>query len=99
MSDEPYDQDDQPVDGGLRAAPDPRPRATVGELQDMVDDMIAHLEAAKSMPLSSNVLVDRESFLDMLYRLRAELPDELRAAPLLELRAPTVCSIPFVVRR
>jgi cell division septum initiation protein DivIVA len=46
----------------------------------MVDDMIAHLEAAKSMPLSSNVLVDRESFLDLLYRLRSELPDELRAA-------------------
>jgi ATP-dependent Clp protease ATP-binding subunit ClpA len=82
MSDDPYDyEDDRPAtDPGPHAVPDPRPRATVGELQDMVDDMIAHMEAAKSMPLSSNVLVDRESFLDMLYRLRAELPDELRAA-------------------
>jgi hypothetical protein len=82
MSDEPYDYEDDrtPSDPGPQAVPDARPRATVGELQDMVDDMIAHMEAAKSMPLSSNVLVDRESFLDMLYRLRAELPDELRAA-------------------
>lgn len=57
-----------------------RLRTTVGELQDMVDEMIAELEAAKSMPLSANVLVDREYFLGMLRRLRAELPDELRAA-------------------
>jgi hypothetical protein len=60
--------------------PDPRPRSTVGELQDIIDDMIAHLEAAKTMPLSANALVDREMFLDQLHRLRAELPDELRAA-------------------
>jgi len=59
---------------------DPRPRTTVGELQDMVEELIAHLEEAKSMPLSTNVLVDREMFLEMLQRLRAELPDELRAA-------------------
>jgi len=65
---------------GEEPNPQTRSRATVGELQDMVDDLIAHLEAAKSMPLSSNVLVDREAFLDMLYRLRSELPDELRAA-------------------
>lgn len=59
---------------------DPLPRASVGELQDMVEEMIAQLEAAKSMPLSANVLVDREAFLEMMYRLRSELPDELRAA-------------------
>ncbi len=58
----------------------PRPRASVGELQDMVDDLIAHLHEAKTMPLSSSVLVDREQFLVMLERLRDELPDELRAA-------------------
>ncbi len=60
--------------------PELRPRSTVGELQDMVDELIAHLREAKSMPLSANVLVDREQFLGMLERLRAELPDELRAA-------------------
>ena len=57
-----------------------RLRSAVGELQDMIDEMIAHLEVAKSMPLSTSVLVDREEFLEMLTRLRAELPDELRAA-------------------
>ncbi|MGH8911668.1 MAG: hypothetical protein ACRDVD_04080 [Acidimicrobiia bacterium] len=62
------------------AIEEPRPRASVGELQDMVDDLIAHLHAAKTMPLSSSVLVDREQFLVMLERLRSELPDELRAA-------------------
>jgi hypothetical protein len=59
---------------------DDRPRASVGELQDMIDEMIALLEEAKSMPLSTNVLVDKETFLGMLHRLRLELPDELRAA-------------------
>ena len=58
----------------------PQPRTSVGELHDIVDDLIAHFQAAKAMPLSSNVLVDREQFLVMLERLRAELPDELRAA-------------------
>lgn len=62
------------------AAEEPRPRSSVGELQDMVDDLIAHLHEAKTMPLSSSVLVDREQFLVMLERLRSELPDELRAA-------------------
>jgi regulator of protease activity HflC (stomatin/prohibitin superfamily) len=59
---------------------DPRPRTTVGELQELIDQMIEHLETAKSMPLSTNVLVDREWFLEALERLKAELPDELRAA-------------------
>ena len=56
------------------------PNSTVGELQEMIDVMIAHLEEAKSMPLSANVLVDRDEFLSMLHRMRAALPDELRAA-------------------
>lgn len=62
------------------AIDEPRPRASVGELQDMVDDLVAHLHEAKTMPLSSSVLVDRAQFLVMLERLRSELPDELRAA-------------------
>lgn len=52
----------------------------VGELQDTVDDLLVHLHEAKSVPLSGNVLVDRELFLGLLERLRSELPDELRAA-------------------
>ncbi len=70
---------DQP-ENGEGFAEDPRPRSSVGELQDMVDDLIAHVHEAKTMPLSTSVLVDREQFLTMLERLRAELPDELRAA-------------------
>lgn len=60
--------------------PDVRPRTNVGMLQDLIDDMLAYLEEAKSMPLSTNVLVEKEVFADMLERLRSELPDELRAA-------------------
>lgn len=56
------------------------PRATVGELQDTIDQLIERVEVAKAMPLSANVLVDREESLDLLHRLRSSLPDELRAA-------------------
>ncbi len=59
---------------------DPAVTADVGELQDTVDDLMVHLHEAKSVPLSGNVLVDRDQFLGMLEKLRADLPDELRAA-------------------
>lgn len=59
---------------------DPATPADVGELQDTVDDLLVHLHEAKSVPLSGNVLVDREMFLGLLEKLRSELPDELRAA-------------------
>jgi len=52
----------------------------VGDLLDMVDDLIVHLHEAKSVPLSGNVMIDRDQFLGMLERLRADLPDDLRAA-------------------
>ena len=50
------------------------------DILDIVDDLIVHLHEAKVMPLSSNVLVDRDAFLTKLETLRASLPDELRAA-------------------
>ncbi|HSM43679.1 MAG TPA: hypothetical protein VK969_01540, partial [Acidimicrobiia bacterium] len=50
------------------------------DILDIVDDLIVHLHEAKMMPLSSNVLVEREVFLTKLETLRASLPDELRAA-------------------
>lgn len=56
------------------------PRADLSDLQDMVDDLIVHLHEAKNVPLSSNAMVDREKFLGMLEKIRADLPDELRAA-------------------
>ena len=50
------------------------------DILDVVDDLIVHLHEAKTMPLSSNALVDRDVFLTKLETLRASLPDELRAA-------------------
>jgi regulator of protease activity HflC (stomatin/prohibitin superfamily) len=52
----------------------------VDDILDIVDDLIVHLHEAKTMPLSSNALVDREVYLTRLETLRASLPDELRAA-------------------
>ena len=63
-----------PVDAPAGAQPETE------DLLDIVDDLIVHLHEAKMMPLSSNALVDREVFLTKLERLRASLPDELRAA-------------------
>ncbi len=56
------------------------PIASVGELQELVDEMVVALQEARTVPLSSNVLVDREQFLAHLERLRQDLPDEMRAA-------------------
>lgn len=50
------------------------------DILDTVDDLIVHLHEAKTMPLSSNALVDRDVFLTKLETLRSSLPDELRAA-------------------
>jgi len=58
----------------------PVTKAETEDILDIVDDLIVHLHEAKTMPLSSNALVDREVFLTRLETLRASLPDELRAA-------------------
>lgn len=55
-----------------------RPEPT--DILDIVDDLMVHLHEAKTMPLSSNALVDRDAFLSLLETLRASVPDELRAA-------------------
>jgi hypothetical protein len=52
----------------------------LGELQELVDELILAVEGARNVPLSSSVMLDRTQLLDMLYRLRDEMPDELRAA-------------------
>lgn len=62
------------ADGAAGAQPETE------DILDIVDDLIVHLHEAKMMPLSSNVLVEREIFLTKLETLRASLPDELRAA-------------------
>ena len=58
----------------------PQASAEVEDIVDIVDDLIVRLHEAKTMPLSSNALVDREHFLSKLESMRASLPDELRAA-------------------
>jgi len=52
----------------------------LGELLELVDELIIAVEGARTVPLSGNVMLDRERLLDMLYRLRDDLPEELRAA-------------------
>lgn len=61
-------QDDMPVP------------ATSGQLLELVDELIIAVEGARTVPLSGNVMLDRERLLDMLYRLRDDLPEEMRAA-------------------
>lgn len=51
-----------------------------GELLDLIDELIIGVEGARNVPLSGNVMLDREVLLEMLYRLRDDLPEELRAA-------------------
>jgi proline dehydrogenase len=54
---------------------------------DRIDDIIAMVEAARSVPMSRNCMVDRGELIGALDQLRAELPGELRrAAALLEER-------------
>lgn len=54
--------------------------ARVGELLELVDDLIIAVEGARMVPLSGNVMLDRDRLIDMLYRLRDDLPEEMRAA-------------------
>ena len=58
----------------------PKPPPTPGELQELVDELIATVEQARTVPLSGNVMLSRDELLRMLYRLRDEMPEELRAA-------------------
>lgn len=53
---------------------------TSGELLDLVDELIIEVEGARTVPLSGNVMFDRDQLLAMLYDLRDRLPEELRAA-------------------
>lgn len=53
---------------------------TVGEVQDLVSDMIMAISEAKAIPASGKVIVDREQILHTLELLRDRLPEELRAA-------------------
>lgn len=71
---------DTQIDVGTDIVVDATGRPEPTDILEIVDDLIVHLHESKSMPLSSNALVDREMILSMLESLRASLPDELRAA-------------------
>jgi hypothetical protein len=47
---------------------------------ELIDSMIVEFQEAKSVPLSGNVLLDRDYMIGQLQKLQAALPDELRAA-------------------
>ncbi|MDH3731013.1 MAG: hypothetical protein OES13_07820 [Acidimicrobiia bacterium] len=53
---------------------------TPGAMLELVDELIMAAEGAKSVPLSGNVMLDREELLGLLRKLRDNLPEELRAA-------------------
>lgn len=50
------------------------------DAQAKLDEIVALVESAKSMPLSASVLVNKTEMLTLLDELRAALPDELREA-------------------
>ncbi len=54
--------------------------STVGELQDMVEELILTVEQARGMPLSGNASIDRDDFGDRLRDLRERMPEELKTA-------------------
>lgn len=58
----------------------PENPAQVGQLHDIIDEMMVAVQEAKALPLSGAVRVEREEFLAMLEELKASLPEELRAA-------------------
>ncbi|MDP8958716.1 MAG: hypothetical protein M3N51_05850 [Actinomycetota bacterium] len=52
----------------------------MGDLLDLVDEIVLAVSEARGVPLSGTVMLDREELLSSLRRLREELPEDLRAA-------------------
>ncbi len=61
-------------------ASDPLDSAEVGAIESMLEELIAQLLEAKTMPLSQNVLVNKAAFITNLERILSLLPEEVRAA-------------------
>lgn len=64
----------------LESEESPDTPVQIGELYNIIDEMMVAIQEAKALPLSGAVRVEREEFLAMLEQLKATLPDELRAA-------------------
>jgi hypothetical protein len=71
---------DTHTDIGTEVIVDASGRPEPTDILDIVDELMVNLHEAKTMPLSSNALVDRGAYLALLENLRESLPDELRAA-------------------
>jgi hypothetical protein len=71
---------DTQTDIGTEVTIDASGRPEPTDILDIVDELMVNLHEAKTMPLSSNALVDRGAYLSLLEKLRESLPDELRAA-------------------
>ena len=70
---------EEPV-ANLESEESPDTPVQIGELYNIIDEMMVAIQEAKALPLSGAVRVEREEFLAMLEQLKATLPGELRAA-------------------
>jgi hypothetical protein len=57
-----------------------KPPPIPGRLLDLIEEMIESVDTARNVPLSTNAMINREEMLTKLQRMKAELPEELRAA-------------------
>ena len=53
---------------------------TLGHLLALLEEIIEDVESARSVPLSGAAMLDRDVMLSKLRRLKAELPEDMRAA-------------------
>lgn len=51
-----------------------------GQIAELLEDLITEVEQARAVPLSNNVMINQEEFLDQLHNAAQELPEEIRAA-------------------
>ncbi len=61
-------------------SPPPPPPPIPGRIIDDIEALIVAVEEARPVPLSSNVMIPRDEFIDQLRDLQEALPEELRAA-------------------
>lgn len=50
------------------------------DLIERIDELQVLIEEAKSVPLSSSVVINKDEFLEVLAQLKAEVPEEVRQA-------------------
>ncbi len=63
--------------GGEEAS---EPPLTAGGVEGVLDELVDIVASAKSMPLSSSVLIPRDEVLELIEAARDEFPEELRRA-------------------